>query len=80
MPDGNYQFYHQIVGWNYRRLAELHLLKEDRKEALHCLLYYRLKKLEGYFSGTGEAEEFRELKERLEEAVKEEPRLQYLPM
>ena len=117
MPDGNYQFYHRIVGWNYRRLAELHLLKEDRKEALRCLLlaekeasaydsledfrytaplvnrlqyepeayskcwegsecgmlYYRLNELEGYFDGTGELNEFRELKERLAEAVKEEP-------
>lgn len=117
MPDGNYQFYHRVVGWNYRRLAELYLLKEDRKEALRCLLlaekeagaydsledfrytaplvnrlqyepeayskcwegsergmlYYRLKELEGYFIGYGELNAFRELKERLAEAVKEEP-------
>lgn len=38
MPDGNYQFYHRIVGWNYRRLAELCLLKEDREKAMRYLL------------------------------------------
>lgn len=38
MPDGNYQFYHRTVGWNYRRLAELSLLKKDRREALRYLL------------------------------------------
>ena len=37
MPDGNHQFYHRIVGWNYRRLAELSLLKEDRREAVRYL-------------------------------------------
>lgn len=36
------------------------------------MLYHRLKELEGYFDGTGELNEFRELKERLAEAVKEE--------
>lgn len=116
MPDGNYQFYHRIVGWNYRRLAELYLLKNNREEALRYLLlaereadaydgleeyhytallvnrleyepdehfkcwegsergmlYYRLKELEGYFGESEELEGFRELKERLAEAVKEE--------
>ena len=38
MPDGNYQFIHRIMGWNYRRLAELYLLKEDREEVLRYLL------------------------------------------
>ncbi len=38
MPDGNYQLYHRAVGWNYRRAAELSLLKEDRREALRFLL------------------------------------------
>ncbi len=33
MPDGNYQFFHRIVGWNHRRLAELHLLNGDTDEA-----------------------------------------------
>lgn len=116
MSDGNYQFFHRTVGWNDRRLAELYLLKKDRKEALRYLqlaereagaydgledfhytallvnrmeyekedyfkswegsergmLFYRLKELEGYFEGAEEQEGFRELKERLAEAVKEE--------
>lgn len=36
------------------------------------MLYYRLKELEGYFGESEELEGFRELKERLAEAVKEE--------
>ena len=39
MPDGNFQFYHRIVGWNYRRLAELYLLKEDTDKAFEYLLF-----------------------------------------
>lgn len=38
MPDGNFQYYHQIVGWNYRRLAELYLIKEDTDKAFEYLL------------------------------------------
>ncbi|MBQ6996255.1 MAG: helix-turn-helix transcriptional regulator [Lachnospiraceae bacterium] len=38
MPDGNYQFYHRIVGWNYRRLAELYLLKNNMEKVYECLL------------------------------------------
>lgn len=38
MPDGNFQFYHRIVGWNYRRLAELYLLKNNTEEAYEYLL------------------------------------------
>lgn len=38
MPDGNFQFYHRTVGWNYRRLAELYLLKEDTDKAFEYLL------------------------------------------
>lgn len=112
MPDGNYQFFHRIVGWNHRRLAELYLLKGDRETALCCLLeaqsydnlknfrytalcvdrlqyepeqyrkswegsergmlLYRLKELEGYFTGSKELEGFQALKERLKEAVQGE--------
>jgi len=38
MPDGNYQFFHRIVGWNNRRLAELYLLKQDSEKAYEQLL------------------------------------------
>lgn len=38
IPDGNYQYYHRTIGWNYRRLAELFLLKQDTEEALKYLL------------------------------------------
>lgn len=38
MPDGNFQAYHRNVGWNYRRLAELYLLKEDKDTAFDYLL------------------------------------------
>ncbi|MBE5869101.1 MAG: helix-turn-helix transcriptional regulator [Lachnospiraceae bacterium] len=38
MPDGNFQFYHRMVGWNYRRLAELHLLKKNKEKAFEYLL------------------------------------------
>lgn len=38
MPDGNFQFYHRTVCWNYRRLAELYLLKEDVNKAFDYLL------------------------------------------
>lgn len=120
MPDGNYQFFHRMAGWNYRRLAELYLLKEDRTQALEYLLlaekqaeaydhltdfhytalpvnrleyvpeeyfkswegsergmlYYRIKELEGYFDGSGERQRFRELKKRLQEAVRGEAPVQ----
>lgn len=38
MPDGNFQFYHRIVGWNHRRLAELYLLKKEESLAIKHLL------------------------------------------
>ncbi len=38
MPDGNYQFFHRIVGWNHRRLCELYLLKGERDAAFEELL------------------------------------------
>ena len=38
MPDGNYQFFHRIVGWNHRRLCELYLLKGDVGAAFEELL------------------------------------------
>ena len=38
MPDGNFQFYHRVVGWNWRRLAELYLLKNDADKAFEYLL------------------------------------------
>ncbi len=38
MPDGNYQFFHRIVGWNHRRLCELYLLKGERDTAFEELL------------------------------------------
>lgn len=38
MPDGNYQFFHRIVGWNHRRLCELYLLKGDADTAFEELL------------------------------------------
>jgi len=51
IADGNYQFYHRIIGWNHRRLAELHLVKgnqdiafEHLKEAeMHAVRYDTLK-------------------------------------
>lgn len=36
--DGNYQYYHRPVCWNYRRLAELYLLKNDVENAYQALL------------------------------------------
>lgn len=38
MPDGNYQGFHRAVGWNYRRLAELYLLKGEQDSAFQFLL------------------------------------------
>ncbi len=38
MPDGNYQFFHRIVGWNHRRLCELYLLEGDTDAAFEELL------------------------------------------
>ncbi len=38
IPDGNYQFFHRIVGWNHRRLCELYLLKGDIDTAFEELL------------------------------------------
>jgi len=39
MPDVNYQFFHRIVGWNHRRLAELYLIKcGDKERAFSHLL------------------------------------------
>lgn len=38
LTDGNYQFYHRIFAWNYRRLAELYQLKEEREKAYSYLL------------------------------------------
>ncbi len=38
MPDGNFQFFHRIVGWNHRRLCELYLLKGDIDTAFEELL------------------------------------------
>lgn len=39
MPDGNYQFFHRIVGWNHRRLCELYLQKGDLDTAFEELLH-----------------------------------------
>lgn len=38
IPDGNYQFFHRIVGWNHRRLCELYLLSGDVHGAFEALL------------------------------------------
>ena len=38
IPDGNYQFFHRIVGWNHRRLCELYLLKGNVDAAFEELL------------------------------------------
>lgn len=38
MPDGNYQFFHRIIGWNHRRLCELYLLKDEADTAFGELL------------------------------------------
>lgn len=38
IPDGNYQFYHHTLAWNYRRLAELYLLQGKQNDAFAQLL------------------------------------------
>lgn len=37
-PDGNYLYYHRPVCWNFRRLAELYLLKGETEKAYRALL------------------------------------------
>lgn len=38
VPDANYLGFHRNLCWNYRRLAELYLLKGDKEQAFLCLL------------------------------------------
>ena len=38
ISDGNYLIYSRKIGWNYRRMAELYMLMNDKQKALECLL------------------------------------------
>lgn len=42
IPDGNALIHHRDYSWNYRRLAELYLLKEDKDTAYECLAKAKL--------------------------------------